>query len=112
MGQMCGNPSLILITKNVRRVTKKILSPGAFSDISNVNLDLCHVCYITLKSFLKPKSLFLDNSKILISNHSTPHPHFTGFPNISQNSMCLSEMLILAIRVSSYRVPLNSVQWA
>lgn len=40
--------------KNMKRVAKETLNPGALSDISNVNLDLytgLHVCYIVLKFF-------------------------------------------------------------
>lgn len=58
MGQIFGNPSLILRTKNVRRVAEETLNPDAFNDISNVNLDQCtilHLCYIPLKIFLKQK---------------------------------------------------------
>lgn len=54
VAQMCGNPSLVLRVKNMRRVAKQVPNPGTFSDISNVNLDLytgLHVCYIPLKSF-------------------------------------------------------------
>lgn len=62
MRQMCGNPSLITRTKNVRRVAKETFQPGAFSDISNISRSVhCFPCILySIKRVFKAKIAFFE----------------------------------------------------